>query len=207
MGESPGDAGPGASHGRAAATHDDEDFTPPPARPELSDQTRPPVFRPIPPPRTVTWARALWFASFAFNAVGVLIAFLSYDAIRTQLRETLLRVAPNYDETSIEGLVDTIFWSSLAILGIVLVLEAVLLGFIMNRRGGARWLQLPVLVVHAGAVLVGSAFLAVSELGVLVEPLLISGFLLAGGGWILELLRPSHRWFRLRDESQAARAD
>ena len=51
-----------------------DDGPPPPERPLMSDQRRPPVRRPVPPPRPVLTARILWFASFALNAAAVLVA-------------------------------------------------------------------------------------------------------------------------------------
>ncbi len=71
-----------------------------------------------------------------------------------------------------------------------------LLGFVMNRRGGARWLQLPVLVLHTGVVFVASAFITLGDWGAVVELLLLAGLVLAVVGWVLCLVPPAHRWFR-----------
>ena len=180
---------------------------PPPERPALTDHRPPPVRRRVPPPWPVPTSRILWLAGFAANAAAMLVAFVARDAIGAELEETLLRVAPDYDATSIGSLVDGIYWASIALLGAVVAAEAVLLAVLLNRRGGARWLQLPVLVVHGFATLAGIAFLAVAEFGTLVEVLLIGGFLCAVVAWILPLLPSAHRWFRTKDETRAAPLD
>ena len=94
----------------------EQDGPPPPERPALTDQRRPPVRKPVPPPWPLPTARVLWFVSFAASAAAILIAFLSHEAIAVELEETLLRVAPNYDATSIGSLVDVIYWSPIAAL-------------------------------------------------------------------------------------------
>jgi hypothetical protein len=199
-----------ASGGNAGSRPSDElddDAPPPPERPALSDQRRPPVRKPVPPPWPLPTARVLWFASFAASAAAILIAFLSREAIAVELEETLLRVAPNYDATSIGSLVDVIYWSSIAALGVVVTAEAVLLAVLLNRRGGARWLQVPVLVLHVVAALAGIAFLAVVEFGLIVEILILVGLVFAVLGWFFPLLPSAHRWFRTKHQSHAATPD
>ena len=186
---------------------DDDDAPPPPPRPPLTDETKPPVLRAIPTPRVVRTARTLWILSFVLGGAAVFIAFLSRDAIVEELTERLGRLAPGYDAGEVASLVDVVYWSSIAGLGIIITIEAVLLGSLMNRRGGARWLQLLVLVVHAGAVLVGSAFLAIGERALLVAALLVAGFVLCVVAWALCLAPAAGRWFRMRDEAQLAALD
>jgi hypothetical protein len=169
----------------------------------MSDQTRPPVLRKIPVPKVVRFARTLWLLSFVSSGAAVLIAFLSRDTLTAELTETLGRLAPRYDEEEVSSLVDVVYWSSIAGLVLVVGLEAVLLGFVMNRRGGARWLQLPVLVLHTGVVFIASAFIAIGDWGAVVELLLLAGLVFAVVAWVLCLVPPAHRWFRMRDESQA----
>ena len=183
---------------------DDEDPTPPPARPPMSVETRPPVLRKIPVPRLVRLARSLWISSFVLGGASVFIAFLSRDTLIAELTDELGRLAPGYDEDEVAALVDAVYWSSIAGLGLVIAVEAVLLGVLLNRRGGARWAQLPVLVLHAGMVLVASAFLAIGDWGALVGLLLLAGLALAFAGWVLCLLPQANRWFRMRDEAQLA---
>lgn len=182
----------------------EQDGPPPPERPALTDQRRPPVRKSVPPPWPLPTARVLWFVSFAASAAAILIAFLSHEAIAVELEETLLRVAPNYDATSIGSLVDVIYWSTIAALGVVVTAEAVLLAVLLNRRGGARWLQVPVLALHGVAAVAGIAFLAVVEFGVIVEVLIIAGLLFAVLGWFFPFLPSAHRWFRTKHQSQAA---
>ena len=95
------------------------------------------------------------------GAFGVLLAFLSHAAVTTELTEVIGRLSPTYDESEVDALVDVVYWTSLAGMGIVVAVEAALLAFMMNRRGGARWLLLIALVLQGGVVLMGSAFLAV----------------------------------------------
>ena len=186
---------------------DDDGAPPPPPRPPLTDETKPPVLRTIPTPRVVRTARTLWILSFVLGGAAVFIAFLSRDAIVEELTERLGRLAPGYDADEVASLVDVVYWSSIAGLGIIITIEAVLLGSLMNRRGGARWLQLLVLVVHAGAALVGSAFLAIGERALLVAALLVAGFVLGVVAWALCLAPAANRWFRMRDEAQLAALD
>ena len=173
----------------------------------MSDDTKPPVLRKIPVPRIVKLARTSWLLDFVFTGAAVLIAFLSRDTLIAELTETLGRLAPGYDESEVASLVDVVYWSSIAGLVLVVAIEAVLLGFVMNRRSGARWLQVPVLALHTGVVLVASAFIAIGDWGAVVELLLLAGLVLAFAGWVLCLFPPAHRWFRMKDESQLAPLD
>jgi hypothetical protein len=194
-------------HTRTWPPLDNEDPTPPPPRPSLSDQTKPPVLRKIPAPGPVKVARALWMLSFVLGAAAVFIAFLSGDTLRFELTEILSRLAPGYDADAVTSLVDLIYWASLGGLGLIIAIEAVLLAFLMNRRGGARWVQLPMLVLHAGGVLVASAFLGIGDWGVVIELLLVAGFVVAFAGWILCLFQRAHRWFRIKDQAEPAALD
>ena len=83
-------------------------------------------------------------------------------------------------------------------------MEAILLAVLMSRRGGVRWIQLPVLAVHAVAVVGALAFLTVTEFGLLVEVLVLGAFALAVAAWVLPLLPSAHRWFRTEREAQVA---
>lgn len=192
---------------RPLVPDDDPDSVPPPARPVMSDQTRPPVLRPVPPPRSIRTSRSLWLLSFVLSAFGVLVAFLSHEAVTTELTELIGRLSPTYDESEVDSLVNLVYWASLAGLAIVVAVEAALLAFVMNRRGGARWLQLIVLVLHAAVVLMGSAFLAVGAVAVPVELLLVAGFVVAFAAWVCSLAPSAHRWFRMKDEAQLTSFD
>lgn len=188
---------------RDAAVDDGADLAPP-ERPNLSDERPPPVLKSVPPPRSIRTARVLWLLAFTATAAAMLIAFLSQESIAAELEETLLRLAPSYDATSISSLVDVIYWSSIAGLGVVVTLEAILLAMLLNRRGGARWGQLVLLLVHAGAALVGSAFLTVTEFGLIVAALLLVSLVLALAAWVASLLPGANRWFRTRGEVRPA---
>jgi hypothetical protein len=192
-----------APHDRARATADD-DLAPPPARPSLSDDRPPPVLKVVPPPRSVKTSRVLWLLSFAATGAAMLIAFLSHEPIAAELEETLLRLSPGYDEASISSLVDVIYWTCVASLGVVVTVEAILLAMMLNRRGGARWAQLPLLLLHAGAAIVGGAFLTVTEFGLVVAALLLVSLVLALAAWVASLLPAANRWFRTRGEVQPA---
>jgi hypothetical protein len=185
----------------------DDDAPPPPPRPTMSDDTKPPVLRTIPMAKAVKVARSLWLFSFVATMAAVLISFLTHDALNNELTETLGRLAPSYDDDEVASLVNLVYWSSIAGLGIVVLLEASLLGAMLTRRGGARWLQLIVLVVHAGAVLVASAFLAIGDWGGIAELLMLAGLALAIAAWVFSLLPSARRWFRIKDEAQLAAND
>lgn len=186
---------------------DDLDEPPPPPRPAMSDAAPPPVLRKIPMPRPVRLTRSLWLASFAATGAGVLVAFLSRTSLVAELDETLGRLAPGYDESEVASLVNVVYWGSIAGLAAVIVLEAVVLGALLNRRGGARWLQVPVLGLHAVAVLVATAFLGIGDWGLLVDSVLLAGFGLAFIGWVLGLVPAARRWFRMPHESQLPASD
>lgn len=202
--ESPSAEGSATGSDRDTGDDHGDDLAPPPERPALSDDRRPPVLKIVPPPRSVRTARVLWLLSFTVTAAAMLIAFLSHESIAAKLEETLLRLSPGYDEASISSLVDVIYWTCIASLGVVVTVEAILLAMLLNRRGGARWAQLPLLLVHAGAALIGSAFLTATEFGFLVEALLLVGLGLAVAGWVSSLFPGASRWFRTRGEVQPA---
>lgn len=199
--DSPSDAP--SPHDRAHAIADD-DLAPPPARPSLSDDRRPPVLKIVPPPRSVKTSRVLWLLSFTAVGAAMLIAFLSHEPIAAELEETLLRLSPGYDEASISSLVDVLYWTCVASLGVVVTVEAILLALMLNRRGGARWAQLALLLLHAGTAIAGSAFLTVTEFGLIVAALLLVSLVLALAAWVASLLPGANRWFRTRGEVQPA---
>jgi hypothetical protein len=192
---------------RPRSAFDDDQQPPPPPRPSLSDERKPPVLRKIPAPRPVKVGRALWLISFVLGGAAVFIAFLSGDTLMAELTDVLGRLAPGYSDEEVAALVDVIFWSSLGGLGLIIAIEAILLAMIMNQRGGARWLQLPLLILHAGAVFVGSAFLAIGDWGALIEILLVAGVVVAFAGWVLTLLPRAHRWFRMKDQTEPVPLD
>jgi hypothetical protein len=190
-----------------APPRDDDDGPPPPPRPPMSADSKPPVLRKIPIPKVVRAARTLWILSFVLGGAAVFIAFISRETLIAELTETIGRLSPGYSEADVSALVDLVYWLSIVGLALVITIEAVLLGFVLNRRGGARWLQLAVLVLQTGTVLVASAFLTVGDWGGVVELLLLAGLALAVVGWVLCLIGPAHRWFRMKDESQLPAAD
>ena len=190
-----------------APSRGEADPTPPPARPPMSDDSKPPVLRKIPVPRVVRIARTFWILSFVLGGAAVLITFLSHGSITAELTTTLVRLTPGYSEDEVATFVDVVYWSSIAGLGLVIMSEAILLAFILNRRGGARWWQLLVLVLHVVVVVVALAFIAIGDWGTLVALLLLAGLALAVTGWVLCLVGPAGRWFRLKDEVQAAALD
>ena len=173
----------------------------------MSDDTKPPVLRKIPVPRIVKVARTFWVVSFVLGGAAVFIAFLSRDTLIVELTETLGRLAPGYDPAEVESLVNIVYWASVVGLALVITIEAVLLAFILNRRGGARWLQLLVLALHAGVVLVASAFIAIGDWALVIELLILAGLALAVVGWVLCIVPQANRWFRLKDEAQSAALD
>jgi hypothetical protein len=188
----------------APPSMDDDDPTPPPARPPMSDDTKPPVLRKIPVPRAVKVARTFWILSFVLGGAAVFIAFLSRDTLIVELTETLGRLAPGYDPAEVESLVNVVYWASIVGLAVVITIEAVLLAFILNRRGGARWLQLVALALHAGVVLVATAFIAIGDWAVVIELLVLAGLALAVVAWVLCIVPQANRWFRQKDEAQLA---
>jgi hypothetical protein len=197
----------GAERMPLAPSRWEADPTPPPARPPMSDDSKPPVLRKIPVPRVVRIARILWIFSFVLAGAAVLIAFLSHQTLTAELTTTLGRLTPGYSEDEVATFVDVAYWSCIAGLGVVITSEAILLGFVLNRRGGARWLQLLALALHVVVVVIALAFLAIGDWGAIVALLLPSGLLLAVTGWVLCLVGPANRWFRLKDEGQAPALD
>ena len=171
---------------------------------------KPPVLRKIPVPRVVKVARTFWVLSFVLGGAAVFIAFLyTGHAHGRATEDARADSAPGYGPAEgVESLrqyrllgerSSDLHWSSRS--------EAVLLAFILNRRGGARWLQLLVLALHVVVVVVALAFIAIGDWGTLVALLLLAGLALAVTGWVLCLLGSAGRWFRLKDEVQAAALD
>ncbi len=158
-------------------------------------------------PRAVRVARSLWTIGFVLNGAAVFIAFITYDQLTERLTTTLGRLAPGYVEADLRGLVDVFYWMSIATIGLVIAAEALLLGFMLGRRGGARWVMLPVLAFHAVSAFVASAVLALDDWPGLIELLLLVGLALAAIGWFICIVPSANRWFRMKDESQRASLD
>ncbi|WP_165906152.1 hypothetical protein [Agromyces badenianii] len=158
-------------------------------------------------PGAVRSARALWVLSFVLSGGAVLIAFLARDTLIADLTETLGRLAPGYEQTEVDSIVRLVYWASIVGLALVVTIEAVLLGSLLGRRGGARWWQLPVLALHTGVVLVASAFLAIGDWAVAIQLLVLAGLALAVVAWVLCIVPSANRWFRMKDEAQVAALD
>src|SRR5688500_7059376 len=74
---------------RTGSAFGDDQIPPPPPRPSLSDERKPPVLRKIPAPRPVKVGRALWMISFVLGGAAVFIAFVSGDTLMAELTDVL----------------------------------------------------------------------------------------------------------------------
>jgi hypothetical protein len=171
-----------------------------PRRPQMSDLTPAPVHARIPPPGTVKAARAAWVLSFLTAALMGAISYFARDKELERLRQLINESQPA-DTDTLHAVASAVLWGSLAVIGLVMLVEMVLLAALMRRRGGARWVQLGILLLHGGATVLADAVLVnVAEQGLYLRVLLLAQLALAAAGLLISLLPRAERWFRATHE-------
>ena len=169
----------------------------------MSDSTPAPVLQPIVPTRTVKLARTLWLVSFAAGSIAILFAFVSRDEQLSRLRDLVTQLAPERDAETLAALASLVFWGTLGLVALVIVIEAILLRVMMRGHGGARWALMFILFVNAAVSLIADAFVILpGEEGLYLRICLVGQLTLAGGGLVLSLFPRPSAWFRAQKKSR-----
>jgi hypothetical protein len=128
----------------------------------MSDVTPAPVPALIRPSKSMRLARAFWVASFLVGVLVVAIAFLRRTTQFTDLHVFIRGLQPGYDTAAVDRAATLAFWGSLAALALFLLVEA-LLRPVTERRTGARWAMVVVLLGHAALAVGADPFIALGE--------------------------------------------
>jgi hypothetical protein len=169
----------------------------------MSDRTPAPVLQPIVPTRQVRAARTLWIISFAAGLIAMLFAFVARDDQLKRLRELTTDLAPERDAETLSALASLVFWGTLALVVLVIVIEAILLRVMVRGHGGARWALMFTLFVNAGALLIADALvIPPGDDGLYLRVCLIAQLTLAGAGLVLSLFPGASSWFRAQKKAR-----
>ncbi|MET3720723.1 MULTISPECIES: hypothetical protein [unclassified Arthrobacter] len=171
----------------------------PPPRPGLSYWAPAPIEVIPPTPRGVSLARVLWLLSFVAGVAVIVGSFLARTSHLERLRAVVDKMAPGGDANAISTSTAIVFWSSLSVLLLLIVLQVVLLAVIFARRGWARWLLFLLLTCQIPAMAVAAAFLVPEgDAGSTVLLLWAAQLVLAFVGLLVLFLPAAGRWFRSR---------
>jgi hypothetical protein len=169
----------------------------------MSDLTPPPVRAKTPPPPVVATSRVLWLLSFVAGFLVIAFAFLSTDARLERLREFVADIDADAPAETLDGAASALFWIVVGALGVVLLLEAALLGAMLKQRRFARWVAIPVVAVQIAVILVANELLALGAEGPYFSIALIVQLALAGAALVASFLPGSGPWFRERHDTAA----
>jgi len=189
---------PGATGGLSG-----EPERPAPPRPPLSDHTPAPIREILKPPPAVKRVRFLWILSFASGLIAGIFAFFARDEILEHVRGLINGLERGDDQQTVEALAVVVFWGTLGMLALVILIEAVLLGVLMRRHGKVRFVLLAMLLVNGAVTLLADAFLAApgdQELGIRV--LLVLQLVLAGAAVVASVLGGASQWFRAENQAR-----
>ena len=157
--------------------------------------TQPPVDAVLRPPGPALLSRSLWAASFVAGIAVVVISFLARDSHFDRLKGVIAGKLPDGDAPAIEGATGVVFLGSLAMLALVVAMEAVLLAVAFKRRSWARWLLAPMILLHAVVTVITANYVvAPGSDGVLSTVLLAVQYVLAAAGLILLFLPSTTAW-------------
>lgn len=174
----------------------------PPPRPGLSYSSPAPIVVVPESPRPLKAARTFWLLSFIAGFAVLVGSFLTRDSHLERLRAVVDEMAPGGDADAVTAASAIVFWGSLGALLLVIVLEVAALAILNGRRGWIRWLMVPLLLVHVGAVLVAEAFLVPEgDAGSYVWLLWGAQLLLAFVGLVLLFMPSSNTWLRSRKQA------
>ncbi|WP_309074876.1 hypothetical protein [Paenarthrobacter sp.] len=167
----------------------------PPPRPGISLSTPPPIAEAVRPPGPARLSRTLWVASFVAGIAVVVTGFLDRDSHFERLKGVIGGMVPDGDADAIEGATAVVFLGSLAMLALVIAMEAVLLAVLFKRRIWARWALAPLVLLHAVVTVITADFVvAPGGDGVLTIVLLAAQFILAAAALILLFLPSTTIW-------------
>lgn len=161
----------------------------------MSLSVPPPITSAIVPPGTARLSRSLWVASFVAGIAVVVFGFLGRDAHFERLKGVIGGMVPDGDAQAVEGSTAVVFLGSLAMIALVVAMEAVLLMVLFKRRVWARWTLAPLVLLHAVVTVITADFVvAPGADGVLPTVLLASQFILAAAGLILLFFPSTTVW-------------
>lgn len=167
----------------------------PPQRPGMSLSTPPPIPAAVKPPGPARLSRSLWLASFVSGIAVVFTGFLGRDAHFERLKGVIQSMVPDGDANSVEGAAAVVFLGSLAMIAVVVAMEAVLLAILFRRRTWPRWALAPLLLLHAVVTVITADYVvAPGNDGVMAMVLLAAQFILAAAGLILLFLPSTTAW-------------
>lgn len=167
----------------------------PPPRPGVSLSVPPPIAAAVVPPGTARLSRSLWVASFVAGIAVVVFGFLGRDANFERLKGVIGGMVPDGDAQAVEGSTAVVFLGSLAMIALVVAMEAVLLAVLFKRRVWARWTLAPLVLLHAVVTVITADFVvAPGPDGVLATVLLAAQFILAAAGLILLFFPSTTAW-------------
>ena len=152
-----------------------------------------------PTPRSIRAAQTLWVFSFVAGFAVLAGSFLTRDSHLERLRAVVDGMAPGGDADALTAASAIVFWGSMGAMLLVILLEAAALAIVNGRQGWVRWLMIPLLLVHVGAVLVAEAFLVPEgDGGSYVWLLWGTQMLMAFVGLVLLFMPASNAWLRSR---------
>jgi len=174
----------------------------PPPRPGLSYSSPAPIVVVPPTPRTLQVARTLWLFSFVAGFAVLVGSFLTRDSHLERLRSVVDEMAPGGDADALTTASGIVFWGSMGAMLLVVLLEAAALAILNGRQGWIRWLMIPLLPVHVGAVVVAEAFLVPEgAAGSYVWLLWGAQMLMAFVGLVLLFMPASNAWLSSRKQA------
>lgn len=172
---------------------------PPPPRPGLSYSRPAPIEVIPPPPRSIRLARAFWLSSFAAGLAVIVGSFLTRDSHLERLRTVVDQMAPGGNADAVTTSTAIVFWGSLSVLLLLIVIQGSLLAAVSGRRGWARWLLVLVLAGQVAVMAVSAVFLVPEgDAGSYVVILWGAQLLLAFIGLLALLMPSAGRWFKSR---------
>jgi hypothetical protein len=170
---------------------------PPPPRPGLSYAAPAPIIVIPPTPRSISLARGLWLLSLVAGLAVVAGSFLTRTSHLERLRSVVDRMAPGGNADAVTTSTAVVFWGSLSALLLLILLQAAFVTAFSGRRGGARWVLIPLLAAQVVVMAVVTAFLVPEGDAGTYVVLLWGAQLLLGFAGLLALFMPSAgRWFR-----------
>ncbi|MCU1516920.1 MAG: hypothetical protein JWQ75_1641 [Pseudarthrobacter sp.] len=175
----------------------------PPQRPGMSYAVPPPIVIVPPMPRALRLARTLWLFSFVAGLAVLVGSFLTRDSHLERLRAVVDRMAPGGDADALTVSSAIVFWGSLATLLLLVLLEAAALAVVAGRQGWARWVLIPLVLGHAGVLVVAAEFLVPEgDAGSYVWLLWGAQLLLALVGLVLLFMPSTNAWLRSRKQGR-----
>jgi hypothetical protein len=170
---------------------------PPPPRPGLSYTAPAPILVIPPTPRSISLARGLWLLSLVAGLAVVIGSFLTHTSNLERLRTVVDRMAPGGNADAVTTSTAIVFWGSLGALLLLILLQTAFLAAVSGRRGGARWVLIPLLAAQVVVMAVVTAFLVPEGDAGTYVVLLWGAQLLLGFAGLLALFMPSAgRWFK-----------